>query len=496
MKTKLMYLGTAIAVIAVMVVFGKIDAENGTKRYMQHKEQLPETERPEEEFSTHLPIVSIDTNGEEILWLSQGGYLYDSSNHVVSNELFTGDESLLDISCTTSVVSGEGEWHGLQDEVDFTSTATIRVRGNSSRLFDKKSYLLKFVEKDGEEKNVSVIGMDKASEWVLHGPFLDRTLLRNYLCYNVAGQVMDYAPDVRYCELFLNGEYQGLYLMVEAISRDEGRIEMTKPERGSNVTSWIVRLDRAGKGDTPLNNFTTYTLQTGVSEVDLRYPGADTLTPERLAYVENDLSEIERAIYSTDRSDPAKGYQAYIDKEAFAQYFVLNEFFGNVDAGRFSTYYYKDVRGKVIPVVWDFNNGCDNYIDYIYDVEGFNMMESPWFGELLKDEAFVKEVIAQYRSMREGVLSDENLCTMIDDTVLYLGDAVDRNYEKYGYVFDLSETDGINYLQPVERNAESYEESIQQLKDWLTARGAWMDANIDSLQQYSHESKNVTEVIE
>ena len=128
MKTKLMYLGTAIAVIAVMVVFGKIDAENGTKRYMQHKEQLPETERPEEEFSTHLPIVSIDTNGEEILWLSQGGYLYDSSNHVVSDELFTGDESLLDISCTTSVVSGEGEWHGLQDEVDFTSTATIRVR--------------------------------------------------------------------------------------------------------------------------------------------------------------------------------------------------------------------------------------------------------------------------------------------------------------------------------------------------------------------------------
>ena len=66
--------------------------------------------------------------------------------------------------------------------------------------------------------------------------------------------------------------------------------------------------------------------------------------------MEAELNEIERAIYSTDRSDPVKGYASYLDTSEFAKYFVINEFFGNVDAGRFSTFYYKDMRGKVKPV--------------------------------------------------------------------------------------------------------------------------------------------------
>lgn len=57
-----------------------------------------------------------------------------------------------------------------------------------------------------------------------------------------------------------------------------------------------------------------------------------------------------------------------------------------MDAGRFSTYYYKDVRGKVKPVVWDFNNGSDNYIYFSTDENGFDMVQSPWFGEMLRDE--------------------------------------------------------------------------------------------------------------
>ena len=67
----------------------------------------------------------------------------------------------------------------------------------------------------------------------------------------------------------------------------------------------------------------------------------------------------------------------------------------------------------------------------------------------------------------------------------YLGDAVNRNYEKWGYSFD----EKYDYLTPKERNVRSYDEAINQLKDFIVKRGAWLDKNIETLRQYSHESK-------
>ena len=86
-------------------------------------------------------------------------------------------------------------------------------------------------------------------EWVLNGPFLDKTLMRNYIAMNVAGQIMDYAPNVRYCELFVDDQYQGVYLLMEQISRSEERINVTEINEKLQKTGYIVRLDR--KHDDP-----------------------------------------------------------------------------------------------------------------------------------------------------------------------------------------------------------------------------------------------------
>lgn len=496
MKTKISYLCCIPALMLISLIFSHLDNTSDIPRYLQHEEALPEAPVPEEEFVTHLPIISIDTNGVDIPWYSWAGILYNADNTRIYGKSEEEIQSIITVPCEVGINSTENSWHTLSDEQTLTSTATIRVRGNSSRYFDKKSYLLRLVDENGSDKSSEVMGMAKASEWVLNGPILDRTLIRNYLCYNIAGQVMDYAPNVRYCELFLNGKYRGIYLAMEAITKDEGRINLTKPEKNQAMTSWLIRIDRDGKGDTPVSTFSYYTYQMGVSAVDLRYPGKNLVTPERLAYVSEELSEIERSIYSTDRSDPLLGYSSYLDTKAFAQYFVLNEFFSNIDAGRFSTYYYKDIRGKVTPVVWDFNNSCDNYIDHSYDDSGFTMTQSPWFGQLIRDQDFVNEVLYQYRQLRQTLLSDEYITTFIDDTVAYLGDAVERNYEVFGYVFDLNDTDTFNYLTPVERNYTTYEQSVIQLKEWLRARGAWLDNHIDTLQQYCQDSKNATQIID
>ena len=103
--------------------------------------------------------------------------------------------------------------------------------------------------------------MDAHYEWALYGPYLDKTLIRNYMWYNIAGEIMDYAPNVRFCEVMLNGEYQGLYVMVETITNGkESRVNVSEPIENTLSTGYVLRLDRGSANDLKnINNFTYYT---------------------------------------------------------------------------------------------------------------------------------------------------------------------------------------------------------------------------------------------
>lgn len=482
MKSKLIFLGIALALLLAAFVFQTADHADLYARDLQHTHSLPGGEAPE--GSTHLPIIALETGGQKI----PGEPITEPGMGTVGYE--TGDNGETQILSGLKIYSQDGEWNSVLDEAAYDGMALIRYRGNSSRHFDKKSYLVHLSDETGKYINRSILGLPSANEWTLNGPFLDRTLIRNYLCYNIAGQVMTYVPRVMFCQLYLDGEYQGLYLLTETITRDPGRVEMTKPKNDSVFTSWIVRMDRTDKADPLLDTFSYYTLNAGASAFELRYPGKETATPERVRYVETDVSSIERLLYSSDIGDPNEGYATVLDTTAFAQYFVLNEFFGNKDAGRFSTFLYRDIRGKVTPVVWDFNNGCDNYISSVHPGEGFDLINTPWISQLMTQQEFVDEVIMQYRVMRKTVLSDKYLQKFIDETIAYLGDEVDRNNDLWGYVFDFDETaDQVNYLYPAERNYASYDDAVAQLKGWITYRGQWLDKNIENLYQYCQASK-------
>lgn len=491
MNNKKLYILTAICMMAVCAGLSWIDVEKKNVRVHQHREEeWQSTDGQEETDRTKLPIIKIDTGGQKI----PGARVWKEDFAVYEME-GTREET---ITATFALIDGQEGSNGPDDRATVESAVSIRYRGNSSRLFDKKSFSLHLVDDQGQENPQPLAGMAAHDEWVLNGPFLDRTLLRNYLCMNVAGEVMDYAPNVRYCELYVDGAYQGLYLLMETISRGNGRLNLTRPEEGRAMTSYLVRWDRTGKGDQELDNFAYYTDRGGVSSLDVRYPGKNLITAERKRYIEQDISRIEKVIYSYDLIDREKGITQYIDLEEFAEYFVINEFFRNVDAGRFSTFYYKDVRGKVKPCVWDFNNACDNYIDYVWDETGFSLQDAPWFSGLLRDERFVRAVVRKYRSLRKSFLSEEYLCRYVDETVEWLGTEVEKNYQVWGYVFEPpSGTDDhvrANYLQPMERNMTGYEEAVEQLKEFMEKRGDWLDEHIDSLYQYCHDSKTVNEL--
>ncbi len=431
-------------------------------RYHQHLEAPgPSFVEATGAFRTHLPVVSINTYGQ----------LIPGQNNQDAN--ITASLTVWD--------SGEGN-NSLTDSPVLTTNALVRYRGNSSLHFDKKSFRIKLVDQAGNSAKVEMLGMPKEDEWVLNGPFLDKSLLRNYMMMNLSGQVMENTPEVRYCELFVNGEYRGLYLMMESISRSQAGV--SKDVEGRAETSYIVRLDRGANVN--LNTFAHYTLITH-SVVNVVYPPSTSCTPQQARFIERDISKFEKSLYSLDYDDPKLGYHRQIDVSSFVDYMVLNEFFQNYDATRYSTYLTKPIGGKLsIGPVWDFNNALDNYMETSWDATGFGFPQGLWYNMLLRDEDFTNRVITRYRQLRKTILSDEYLTSYIDDTVLWLDGAVERNFAVWGYTFEPQ----YGLLEPADRNVGSHEEAVEQVKSFLLRRGAWLDENIELLYQYCHPSAN------
>lgn len=495
---------TVIGTVATQLNFGDIQMRVHQHRIQKEISQSPEygpydcishTETSVYQYDaaavdvsklvTHLPLVIIETQ-EEI----PGVPYYEDGDGV---RYTTSTEGLDYTVANMKVISSSESWHMADDDADVTTQIKIRVRGNTSRKFDKKSYSVKTIYANGDNKDVSIMGMEENNDWVLHGPFLDKTLIRNYMAMNISGEIMDYAPDVRFCEVIIDGEYRGLYVMMETASRGNGRIDIEKPNKTRNVTGYIIELDnKRFISESGMYNFSKYThVLRKNAFFDISYPGSLALTPELKDYIEKDVSRFEKALYSFDYDTNQYGYQNYVDMNEFVDYFILMEVFLQHDMGNLSTIFYKGINGKYKPCVWDFNNSLENVSTIGEDdfyIRKFVSIQAPWFQMFVKDEGFTEAVINRYKNLRKTILSDEYITKYIDETIEFLGGAVDRNYAVWGYSFDPANLNRSNRLNPDERNPRSYEEAIAQMENVLLERLSWLDENIVILKQYSHES--------
>ena len=436
------------------------------------------------ELCTHLPLVIIDTGGQEIPGRVTGAL--DEYGETI-NTLAPDGRDVVDVSL--SIIDNDGRNNHPSDEPAAETISEIRVRGHASREFEKSPYRLNFVDGNGEDNPIEVMGMAAHSDWVLYGPYLDKSLVRNYMWYNIAGEIMEWAPNVRYCELILDGEYQGLYMMVETITNGEGcRLNLNDTAYGASVTGYLLRGDRTTAEDVDgIRDVYTYLERTLTisTDVSIRYPKRAALTEELKKQIEIDFSEFERALYSYDYDSSDYGYLNYIDEDSFIDYFLINEFTLNMDAGRYSTYIYKDMSGKYKLAVWDFNNACDNFPSDVVSPYQLEMENHNWFIMLCKSERFVEKVLERYEQLRETVFSESYLLNYIDETLDYLGPAVERNTRRWNEAVTEWEP-----LSPADRNTYSAPEAAAQLKTWLTERGNWLDGNINTLRQYCHDSRN------
>ncbi len=526
MKNKLIYLLAAVSLLLVSLVFLWLGKGTQTFRYHQHLEQPSEADLGpctlcdgNTVLCTHLPIIRIDTGGQKI----PGGAILDETHNVTAYELGDNGEEM--ILAALSTVDTEGQWHHADDPSSQQASAMIRYRGNTSRAFSKHNFLIKLVDqKDpSRNENLPMLGMPADNEWALHGPFLDKTLLRNYMWMNISAEVMGYAPNVRFCELILDGEYQGVYVLMETITEGDARVNLTDYKSGDPICSYIVRIGSYLDPEKTIDTFyhDTYRLAQG-KDVEVLYPTRLYQTQQVHDYINADLSEVEWLLSSSRMNSRSVGYRDHIDMNSFVNYYILQEFLAVNDAFMESTYFYRDVRGKLhIGPVWDYNNVLDNFIRPV-GMDEFILAQTGWYGQLMRDEQFVQRVIRRYRELRKDILSEQRLNAYLDETIAWLGSAVERNYTVWGYSFDPELVSPVERRQPpleIMKNLEedlekrhasdeeayrrtleairtynprNYQEAVDWMHTAMNERGRWLDRHIESLRQYCATSKNAT----
>src|SRR5271156_4440581 len=174
---------------------------------------------------------------------------------------------------------------------------------------------------------------------------------------------MPWAPHSLFVELYLNGEYEGNYQLIEEIKVDSGRLnitELTETQTSGDLSGgYLMEIDH--HEDEAFVWKTPKGVPIGLIDPDFT---PDPEVPEQTAYISNYVDSAETALFSSNFTDPTQGWRAYFDEASAINYYIVNDVMGNVDGGDFysSVYLYKDQQNPFIYMgpVWDFDISSGN----------------------------------------------------------------------------------------------------------------------------------------
>ena len=121
----------------------------------------------------------------------------------------------------------------------------LRYRGASSLKYEKKSFAIKLLDSDGEDLDANVFGIRKENDWILDAMAIDRIRMRNRVCFDIWNEISKtpYKTDFDnrngtlgyFVEVYLNGEYHGLYCMTDKIDRKLLGLKKAKEQSDGSV---------------------------------------------------------------------------------------------------------------------------------------------------------------------------------------------------------------------------------------------------------------------
>jgi len=373
----------------------------------------------------------------------------------------------------------------------------IKVRGQSSALFPKPGYSIEIRDEKGEGTDVSMFGLPPSDDWVLHGPYVDKSMLRNALAHWLFRQAGRYSPRTKHFDLYINGVYRGVYVLIEKIKRGKYRVDVSKLKEtdvsGDDVTGgYIWAFDKtgtntggAGSGSVNDEGFST---SDGLNVI-LHYPKKDKIQKEQEDYLKKYLNDLE-ALFKNGGS--GSGYENYVDVGSALDYVLHQEVTNNADSYWCSFFLHKpkDSKGGKVTLgpPWDFNlamsngtspenggnNGGNNggwngggwgggfgmggfgssgttgwqIENSQKSGQGFMMsslMAPKWLLGMWKDNTYQSELKARWAELRSGVWHTKTLDAYLDSMKTYLKNAADRNFKRWP---NLGKASGQNDADP------------------------------------------------
>ena len=277
------------------------------------------------------------------------------------------------------------------------AAAKIRGRGNSSWEYPKRSYKLKL------DDSTDLFGNGKARTWTLISNYGDLSLLRNYLAYSIASlfDTQKFTTTTQFVDLYLNGEYLGVYLLCEQNEVHQNRVDIT--ENDTVDTGYLVELDSREDGEGFYLNDKFYSIKS--PDTDSRL-----FTEQNREFIKSYLEQCMDAINGDDYSK----IESLIDTKSFAQAYIVFELFNCVDVGYASFYMYKNAGGKLqCGPVWDFDrslgvtgnqHGADDFATL------WAKENNAWFKGLLSHNEFKSLVSVQLIEYSDRIISTLNSC--------------------------------------------------------------------------------------
>jgi len=302
--------------------------------------------------------------------------------------------------------------------------------------------------------------------------------------------------NTRICEVVVNNEYQGIYILTEKIKQDKNRVNISTlasaDTSGIDVTGgYIIKIDYDdGTGsDGWQGNYPAIDRTSSRPYYIYSYPKPDEILDKQKLYIQSYIKGIDSVLRSSGWKDPINGYRKYLNVAAFNDYFIIGEVSRNVDTYKKSAFFYKDridkdgrlQPGPVWDLDWAWKNINECMVDGI-DGSGWTYLISSvcrshpvppgWIVKLLDDTSFANEPRTRYNQIRKTILSEEYFNHYIDSVSTLVSEAQVRHYQKWPIL-------GKNVGTPeVDEQPQTYEGEIEKFKNWISIRIHWLDSNM------------------
>ena len=413
---------------------------------------------------------------------------------IITTDIDTSTNSPYEIVDNPSVLGSmkiikhpDGSRNYLSDQntaafLNYNGRLGIQIRGSSSQAVDKKGYeFTTLMANNSSNNNVSLLGMPSENDWILNGLAFDPSLIRDYLAYNISRQMGNYATRTQYCEVVINGDYRGLYLLQEKIKADSNRVnilKITATDISSTTISggYITKADKTTGGD-PVAWTTDSYLGDVVNYIhDLPKPAL--VVSQQDTYIHNQFTNLQTAI-SANNSTLFNGFTTVIDVPSFVDFMISNEFAANVDGYQFSTFFHKDRDSKLrAGPIWDFNLTLGNDLFmYGFDRSKFDSWQfsngdnegSKFWRDLFDNTIFKCYLSKRFHNLTQAgnPMNVTVLNTFIDNTITLISEAIVREDQRWNTIPD---------------NATE----IDNLKLFISDRILWMTANLGSYSNCSN----------